>query len=284
MRKLIIWILVFASISFLLKLGNAASSEEIFNTLKDFNTRIAAGEQLKDDDLKAYEELRSQMSFQFPTVNEVRESMDQVRSGYIGAFLELWPISLLLQTLFFVAFGLWDSAITMLLGIVLFKTGFLTGEKSQKTYLIAGLIGYAVAVPIRYMVVGDFAASDYDPLVQAWGNLSYDLVRVAMAIGHISIAVVLFKSTRLPLANALASVGRMALTNYLMHSVFALILFILLGQYGLFNRLELTGITLGVWAFQLWFSPFWLERYRYGPAEWLWRSLTYKKKQAFKHS
>lgn len=284
LRKLIIWILVFTSISFLLKLGNAAGSEELFNTLKDFNTRIATGEQLEGDDLKAYQKLRSDMSFQFPTADQVRESMAQVRSGYIGAFNELWPISLLLQTYLFLLFGLWDSAITMLLGIALFKTGFLTGEKSQKTYLILGLIGYAVAVPIRYVVVGNFAASEFDPVILAWGNLSYDLVRVAMAIGHISIAVFLFKSAKLPLANALASVGQMALTNYLMHSVVALMLFIILGQYGNFSRLELTGLTVGIWIFQLWFSPFWLKRYRYGPAEWLWRSLTYKKKQAFKHN
>ena len=73
------------------------------------------------------------------------------------------------------------------------------------------------------------------------------------------------------------AVGRMALTNYLMQSVICTTLFYGWG-FGLFatlNRTALAGVVLAIWVFQLLISPIWLRFYRFGPAEWLWRSLTY---------
>jgi len=75
----------------------------------------------------------------------------------------------------------------------------------------------------------------------------------------------------------LASVGRMALTNYLMHSLICMLVFTGagLGLVGSLGRAEIYGVVLAIWVFQLWFSPWWLKRYYYGPVEWLWRTLTY---------
>ncbi|MBN1995256.1 MAG: M20/M25/M40 family metallo-hydrolase [Anaerolineae bacterium] len=75
----------------------------------------------------------------------------------------------------------------------------------------------------------------------------------------------------------LAPLGRMALTNYLMHS---LVLTTIFYGYGLGIHGELTPtadliLTVLLYTFQIRFSAWWLERYRFGPAEWAWRSLTY---------
>ena len=69
----------------------------------------------------------------------------------------------------------------------------------------------------------------------------------------------------------------MALTNYLMQSLICLFLFTGAGfaMVGAFERWELYLIVLAIWAFQLAFSLSWLKRFNYGPAEWLWRALTY---------
>jgi uncharacterized protein len=69
----------------------------------------------------------------------------------------------------------------------------------------------------------------------------------------------------------------MALTNYLMQSVICTTLFYGwgFGLFGTLNRTPLAGIVLAIWVFQLLFSPLWLRFFRFGPAEWLWRSLTY---------
>ena len=83
------------------------------------------------------------------------------------------------------------------------------------------------------------------------------------------------------LRSRLAAVGRMALTNYLMQSVIGVLIFTGygLGLFGQVSRFHLWWFILGIWVLQLVLSPWWLNRYRFGPVEWLWRSLTYGKRQ-----
>jgi uncharacterized protein len=76
----------------------------------------------------------------------------------------------------------------------------------------------------------------------------------------------------------------MAFSNYIFTSVVCSILFDGYG-FGLFGRLQryqLYAVVLFVWAVILVVSPIWLRHYRFGPLEWLWRSLTYWKKQPFR--
>jgi uncharacterized protein len=86
------------------------------------------------------------------------------------------------------------------------------------------------------------------------------------------------------LKNRLAAVGRMALSNYLLHSLICLVLFTGagFGLIGVFERWELYVIVLLIWMVQLALSPWWLKRYSFGPAEWLWRSLTYGSMQKWR--
>ncbi len=85
-------------------------------------------------------------------------------------------------------------------------------------------------------------------------------------------------------APAPPAVGRMALTNYLVQSVIATTIFYGYG-FGLFgsvDRLGMMATVAGVWIAQLIYSPIWLSRFRFGPAEWLWRSATYGKAQSMR--
>ena len=71
--------------------------------------------------------------------------------------------------------------------------------------------------------------------------------------------------------------GRMALTNYLLQTIFGLLLFYHFGL-GLFDKTSPAInvlLAIGVFYIQLKFSQFWLKRYRQGPVEWLWKGLTY---------
>ena len=76
----------------------------------------------------------------------------------------------------------------------------------------------------------------------------------------------------------------MAITNYLMHSAIALVLFVLMGWYGQLQRHQLYYVVFAIWAFQLIFSPLWLRYFKFGPVEWLWRSLTYVKLQPMRRA
>jgi uncharacterized protein len=86
------------------------------------------------------------------------------------------------------------------------------------------------------------------------------------------------------LKNRLAAVGKMALTNYVMHSVICMIVFTGVG-FGLFGKLqrhELLYVVFSIWIFQLILSPIWLKYFYFGPLEWCWRYLSYLKKYPFK--
>jgi len=79
----------------------------------------------------------------------------------------------------------------------------------------------------------------------------------------------------------LATVGRMALTNYLLQSLVCTTLFYGygLGWYGRVGPLAGVGLAALIFALQVPLSAWWLRRYRFGPAEWVWRSLTYLRPQ-----
>ncbi len=101
---------------------------------------------------------------------------------------------------------------------------------------------------------------------------------VVVALGHVGLLVLIVKSGALDwLTRRLAAVGRMALSNYLTHSIVCTTLFYGygFGLFGRINRTGLAGIVILIWIAQLLYSPIWLKYFRFGPAEWLWRSLTY---------
>jgi len=82
----------------------------------------------------------------------------------------------------------------------------------------------------------------------------------------------------------LGAVGRMALTNYLLQTLLCVFIFYGYGL-GLFGHVGRAGqwlVVLAVWGFQLVASPWWLARFRFGPFEWLWRSMTYLHPQPFR--
>jgi uncharacterized protein len=76
----------------------------------------------------------------------------------------------------------------------------------------------------------------------------------------------------------------MAFTNYLMQSFMCGLFFygIGFGMYGRLQRYEVYYVAVAVWVIEIIWSHIWLKYYRFGPLEWLWRSLTYWKKQPIK--
>ena len=78
-----------------------------------------------------------------------------------------------------------------------------------------------------------------------------------------------------------APMGRMALTNYIMHSIVLTSIFYGYagGYFGEISRAPQMLLVLAIIIFQLLFSRWWLSSYAFGPLEWLWRCLSYKKLQ-----
>lgn len=177
----------------------------------------------------------------------------------------------------------WDAVACMLLGMALFRTGVLPGKRSARFYALLATAGFLVGLAVNGFELSMKIGSGYAlPWVSGVSTFTYDIGRVSMALGFASVVLIACQRGWFErLRRGLAAVGRMALTNYILQSVFGLILFRDLG-FGLWNELarhELYIIVAGEWIVSIWFSAWWLQRYRFGPLEWLWRSLTYRQRQ-----
>jgi uncharacterized protein len=170
----------------------------------------------------------------------------------------------------------------MLLGMGLMKLGVFSAARSLGFYWALMLLGYAAGIAINGYTAYRTIQSNFEPINMWWSFATYDAGRLTMALGHISLIILVFEAGALRgLTDRLAAVGQMALTNYLMQTLICTTLFYGygLGLYGALERYQLYFVVLGVWLLQLVVSPIWLRYFRFGPMEWLWRSLTYSTRQ-----
>jgi len=174
-----------------------------------------------------------------------------------------------------------DALMMMVVGMALFKLNILDGKKDIRFYIRMMSICFLVGLSINTYEVWMITNSNMDILeTNPYLRSTYHFGRLFMALGYIGLIVVLMKIDKFSsLRLRLACVGKMALTNYLMHSVIALFIFSGAG-FGLLGKLTWSQLYLIVpliWALQLYISPLWLKYFNFGPVEWLWRLLTYLK-------
>ena len=238
-----------------------------------------AGDELTEEQEKAIETWKGMA----PTQEMVDEELEVYRNGYIGQVVHRAPLVLMFQTVFIIFFGFWRIAGVMLLGMALAKLGVLSASRSNRFYTVCCLVGYGIGLPLTLLGARGLALRDFDPMFANQGGYIPNYYgSMLVALGHLGLVMLVCKSGVLSgLAQRLGAVGRMALTNYLLHTVICTAVFYGwgLGLFGYLGRFALMGVVLAVWIFQLLISGPWLARYRFGPAEWLWRSLTYWKRQ-----
>ena len=172
----------------------------------------------------------------------------------------------------------------MLIGMALLKLGVVSGRASTRTYLAMMLAGYAIGIPLGLYELDILIANDFSPVAFVQANETYQFSRLAMVIGHLGLVLTLIRAgVAKPVQRALAAVGQMALSNYLTQTLICTALFYSFGfGFGLFGKLarhELYYVVFAIWAAQLIWSPLWLKYFRFGPFEWIWRSLTYWQRQ-----
>jgi uncharacterized protein len=165
-----------------------------------------------------------------------------------------------------------------LVGIALVKSGlFLRVAEHRRTYQRLLVLGLGIGFPLQLAQIAVDAAGD-DTLHRVASLSLFFPSGIFLSLGYIG-AVALWAQSSLwsGLRVRLAAVGRMAFTSYLSHSAITAIVFNYLGLYDQWRRPGLFVLALAIFAFQLWFSPMWLRHFRFGPLEWVWRSLTYLK-------
>jgi uncharacterized protein len=222
---------------------------------------------------------------QKPDMEQSEKDIREMRGNYAQVFKHLIPINSDGEA-WGTYHGTWDWLAMMFLGMGLFYLGFFSNKLPASTYVMTMLVGLAAGMPIGLTYFkGIMGTLDIGNYVDSWRLppwALYDLRRVLLSLAYASIIILIYRSNIARwLMKALANVGQMAFSNYLMQSIFCSLIFFGYGL-GYYNKLafhQLYYIVGGIWIFQLIFSGIWLRFFRFGPFEWLWRSLTYWKKQ-----
>lgn len=170
----------------------------------------------------------------------------------------------------------WQLAGLMLTGAALMRSGWLSGNFSQRHYrrmaLWSLLVGLCIQIPTtlaQWLNDWEYHVSGY--LLQVPSELAAPL----MMIGYVSLIYGFWPQlSRLKMAYALRQVGRMALSNYLLQTLLCTTLFYHLGMFNQWSRSTLLWVVPAVWLINILFSLFWLSHFKQGPVEWLWRKLT----------
>lgn len=167
----------------------------------------------------------------------------------------------------------------MTLGMLLYRTGFLTGKRSHTEYQLMAQFGLIIGM--SFTLAGLFwnYSNNWEP--QAffkYGIMLSSIGSIAMSIAYVAL-IVLAKQKGFfgKFASHIENVGRMALTNYLMQSLICIFIFygFALGLYGSLTRLGLIPIIILICLFQIYFSKYWLSLFIQGPFEWLLRTLSH---------
>jgi uncharacterized protein len=214
-----------------------------------------------------------------PTASQAAKEIAAYGGDWMAQMKFRAPNSLQMETVFFLTFTFWRVTGLMLAGMALFKLGIFSAKQPASAYWTMIAVAVCIGIPITlYGTHRDFSAGwdfrfsfFYGAQFNYWASLLVSLGWV----GAIMLACRVAKL--LPFTCRLAAVGRMAFTNYIMHTVICTTIFYGHG-FGLFGKVERVSqfaIVLAIWSVQLVVSPLWLKYFFFGPLEWLWRCLTY---------
>ncbi len=167
----------------------------------------------------------------------------------------------------------------MLIGAGLYRLGFMHGILPTALYLWTAVAGVGVGLILAALGVVYVATKDFSAEVAFIGNTANNLGSIPAALGYMSVLILWNRGADDWLKRRLRAAGRMALTNYLAQSVLGVLILAVFLEDATVNRAGILLFVLGVWALQLWWSEAWLNRFRFGPAEWLWRVGTYRRRQ-----
>ena len=205
--------------------------------------------------------------------------------NYAAIFKYYKTVNTNIQSYVFYTSYIWDVLIFLFIGMAVFKSGFLTGDKPTWLYLVMALVGISIGLLINYYDLSIRYQLQFDGVKfkEQQQFEFYELRRVFQSTGYLSLLILLYKLIPArKILNIFAPVGQMAFTNYLSQSIITSVIFYGFHKYGTLQRYELYYIVGGIWLFQIIFSTIWLRYFNFGPLEWVWRSLTYWKKYPIK--
>jgi len=209
-----------------------------------------------------------------PTAVILREDMALYLGPWSGIVEHQVTNKALMPVAFTFMFG-WETLAYMLFGMAALKTGFLTGGWDNVRYRRTALICLGVSIPIYVALAALIYADGFTiPGIFTYAMAASVPFRPFMIVGYAALIILLTRPGGW-LVDRIAATGRAAFTNYLGTSIMMTGLFYGwgLGWFGSLTRVELWLVVIAMWAVMLAWSKPWLDRFDYGPFEWLWRTL-----------
>ncbi|MGD2108725.1 MAG: DUF418 domain-containing protein [Phycisphaerae bacterium] len=228
------------------------------------------------------------LAFWQPSAEAMATDLEIYRGPWLGQLAYRAPTTFFFQTFLFLFEFVWRAGGVMLVGMALHKVGVFGASLSSRTYGVLVALGLFVGIPVVLFGVYRNFAADWDGRTCFYFGIQFNYWgSLLVSLGWIGMIMLACKHDILPpVRRALAAAGQMAFTNYLMQTVICTAIFYGHG-FALYGKVERAGqilIVFAVWVLQLVVSPFWLRYFRFGPMEWLWRSLTYGKPQPMRRS
>lgn len=163
----------------------------------------------------------------------------------------------------------------MLLGVILFRSKVLFGNLDIKIYKKMTFFGLALGIPLGILSLLWLGLNNYSPDLAIIGFIPNKLGIIPMTIAYIGMLSILNKKLSSKVASYIRACGRMAFTNYITQTLFCYIVLNIFFKDVEITRKEIFIFVLIIWAIQLIWSKYWLDKFKYGPLEFIWRKLTY---------
>ncbi|MBA3676948.1 MAG: DUF418 domain-containing protein [Sphingosinicella sp.] len=224
------------------------------------------------DAIRQWGEMKGE--FAIPSAQSLAETMALYRGPYAGIVEHQFTDGLLMPAMMTLFFGA-ETLAYMLFGMAGLRSGFFKGEWEAARYRKTALIGFGIGIPAYALLAWALVEADYSvPMIVAVGMAATVLTRPPMIVATAALIMLLTRRGGW-LVERIAAAGRAAFTNYLGTSILMTSLFYGYGAnlFGEFSRAELWLLVIAMWVLMLAWSKPWLERFSYGPFEWLWRSL-----------
>lgn len=260
-RKLIVWGVILVVIQSLMFAGVAA-----------WAWYLSHAGTLPPDQAQTWREM--QEGFAPLSAQKLAEDLALYRDGY-GPLVERRLVEHMLKPFTGTPLFLAETLGYMLLGMAALKSGFFRGDWEVARYRKWALVCLGLAIPLYAVFALLDVRGGFTPeTLFVWSIAATTPIRPVFVVGVAALIILLTRNGG-ALAQRIAAAGRAAFTNYLGTSILMTTLFYGygIGLYGQLSRIELWIPVVAMWGLMLLWSKPWLDRYRYGPLEWLWRTL-----------
>lgn len=241
---------------------------------------LGAGATIGSAPAEVQQEIRD---FWAPSAALLAEEVAAFQGGWLAQMPKRIGYSLDFHTFEMWIWGVWRAGGLMLVGMALLKWRVLTAGRHRDFYPRLFVAGWMIGLPIVLLGVIAMSRARWEVFYSFFAGTQFNYWgSIAVSLGWIGLFISLWITGALGgLAARLVAVGRTAFSGYILTSIICTFVFYGHGL-GLFGRVGRPGqwlVTLIVWTTLLIVAPLWLERFRFGPLEWLWRTITYGERQ-----